>query len=129
VNDYTKFISPMKLQEYLATGRPVVGTPIPYLKDFSEVIALAKTAEQWSAAIENALSPEALSPQRVEQRRRVAGQYDWGRVVFRIAWTICCSLGPDYVRRITQAYMPRAQVAGRRREMPAAAVADQRSQT
>ena len=128
VNDYTKFISPMKLQEYLATGRPVVGTPIPYLKDFSEVIALAKTAEQWSAAIENALSPEALSPQRVEQRRRVAGQYDWGRVVFRIAWTICCSLGPDYVRRITQAYMPRAQVAGRRREMPAAAVAAQRSE-
>jgi glycosyltransferase involved in cell wall biosynthesis len=112
INDYTRFISPMKLQEYLATGRPVVGTPIPYLQSFCEVVNLAETPQQWSAAIGTALGPHARSRKLVEQRRRVARQYDWSNIVLRIAWAICSTLGDDYVRRITQAYFPPSLVAG-----------------
>jgi len=40
---YTKFIYPLKLHEYLAAGRPTVGTPIRSLVDFASVIALPRT--------------------------------------------------------------------------------------
>ena len=113
INDYTKFICPMKLNEYLASGRPVVGSPIPCLKLFSDVVALAETPEQWSAALTDALRLAASSRRRVDQRRRVARQYDWGRIVLRIAWTICGSLGDYYVRRITEAHGPPPQFIGR----------------
>jgi glycosyltransferase involved in cell wall biosynthesis len=112
INDYTKFISPMKLHEYLATGRPVVGSPIPYLRLFPDVVSLAETETQWSAALRESLRPEANSRQRVEQRQRVAKQYDWGRVVLHIAWTICRSLGDRYVRRLAEAYGPPPQFVG-----------------
>src|SRR5208283_729816 len=32
VDDYTKYIYPLKLHEYLASGNPVVGSPIPSLQ-------------------------------------------------------------------------------------------------
>ncbi|HUS46787.1 MAG TPA: glycosyltransferase [Phycisphaerae bacterium] len=113
LNDYTKFITPMKLHEYLASGRPVVGSPIPYLGLFRDVLALAETPRQWSAAIGEALRPHASGPQRIKQRRRVARRHDWGRIALRIAWAICGSLGDDYVRRVTEAYGPPPLFAGR----------------
>src|SRR5579862_1657918 len=45
INGYTENIYPLKLHEYLASGRPVVGTPIRSLKDFSGLISLARTAD------------------------------------------------------------------------------------
>ncbi len=47
-NDYTKYIYPLKLHEYLAGGKPIVGTPIRSLLDFAHVIKLASTQEEWS---------------------------------------------------------------------------------
>jgi hypothetical protein len=45
----------MKLHEYLASGRPVVGSPIRS-KDFVHVIRLARTTDEWSTAQRHALS-------------------------------------------------------------------------
>ena len=106
INDYTKFISPMKLQEYLATGRPVVGSPIGYLRHFAGVIALAETEEQWSDALCEALRPESGAPERAARRQGIAKAYDWDRVVLHIARVLCGSLGDDYLRDITEAYGP-----------------------
>jgi hypothetical protein len=47
----------MKLHEYLATGRPVVGMPIRSLQVFDDVVTLARTPAEWSAA-----SPMRSSP-------------------------------------------------------------------
>ena len=54
-NELTESISPLKLREYLVTGKPVVSTPLPETKPFAEWISLAATAEQWEAAIRLAL--------------------------------------------------------------------------
>ena len=91
VNDYTKFIYPLKLHEYLASGRPVVGSPIRSLQDFAHIIRLARTTDEWSQAIQDSLSPAACLAEQVEARRCVARQYDWDRLVGLIAQTLCQS--------------------------------------
>lgn len=90
---YTKFIYPLKLHEYLAAGRPTVGTPIRSLQDFSDVVALPRTPEEWSKAIADALEPAASSSERCAARQAVARRYDWHKVVHRIAEVIANRLG------------------------------------
>jgi glycosyltransferase involved in cell wall biosynthesis len=99
---YTKFIYPLKLHEYLAAGRPTVGTPIRSLVDFADVIALPRTHEEWSAAIVEALTPAANTPERCAARRAVARQFDWDDVVCNIARTIAGRLGVDVVESACQ---------------------------
>jgi glycosyltransferase involved in cell wall biosynthesis len=102
VNDYTKFIYPLKLHEYLATGRPVVGSPIRSLQDVAQIVRLARTADEWSQALRESLSPVAYSATQVEARRNVARQHDWNRLVEMIAHTLCCRLGPVYQERFRE---------------------------
>jgi glycosyltransferase involved in cell wall biosynthesis len=106
MDDYTKYIYPMKLHEYLATGRPVVGMPIRSLQRFDDVIALARTPAEWSAAIAAALEPEARSPGRVAARRAVAQEHDWERIVREISCTMADRLGPSYRERLERARPP-----------------------
>src|SRR6202040_3412210 len=61
-NDYTKYIYPLKLHEYLAGGKPLVGTPIATLAPLRDVVLLPKTAEEWSSAIQKALSAAENTP-------------------------------------------------------------------
>jgi glycosyltransferase involved in cell wall biosynthesis len=96
MNDYTKFIYPLKLHEYLAAGRPVVGSPIRSLEEFRGIIALAESPEEWSAALSEALTPASLAPDHCEARRTVARDYDWDTIVHGIAGAICGGLGGDY---------------------------------
>ncbi len=103
VDDYTKYIYPLKLHEYLAAGPPVVGTPIRALCDFGHVVGLARTTEEWSEAIARALSPAARSPEQIEARRRVAHRHDWKRLVAMIAGRICEGLGAPYRERFAEA--------------------------
>ena len=81
---YTNFIYPMKLHEYLASGRPVIGTPIRTLLDFSQVVSLARTPDEWSAALAASLSPAATSAESVAARRAVAAEYDWDAIRARV---------------------------------------------
>lgn len=80
---YTQYIFPLKLFEYLASGRPAVGTPIRSLQDFDQVIGLAEGPEEWSAAITAALEPEATAPEHVAERQDLARCHDWGILALR----------------------------------------------
>ena len=58
INDSTKFISPTKTPEYLASGVPVVSTPIrDVVKPYGEkgIVKIASTAEEFVAAAEEYL--------------------------------------------------------------------------
>jgi glycosyltransferase involved in cell wall biosynthesis len=98
-NDYTKYIYPLKLHEYLAGGRPIVGTPIRSLLDFSHVVKLASTQEEWSRALEESLTPDAVSIDQIEKRRSIAKQVDWEALVHTIAGSLCNRIGPFYKER------------------------------
>jgi glycosyltransferase involved in cell wall biosynthesis len=99
IDDYTKFIYPLKLHEYLATGRPVVGSPIRTLQEFSSVVRLARTTAEWSDAIESCLL-ETPNTEASCARRRVAQQHDWEILVKRIALLMCAGLGPEASQRL-----------------------------
>lgn len=93
VNDYTKFIYPLKLHEYLAAGVPVVGSPIRTLLDFRGLIEIAHTADEWSAAITRSLAPGARTPAATAARRATARRHDWDTLAADIARALAERLG------------------------------------
>jgi glycosyltransferase involved in cell wall biosynthesis len=93
INDYTNCIYPLKLHEYLASGRPVVGTRIFTLEEFGDVVTLASTAAEWSVAIAAALHPAAQAEPHRSARQAVARQHDWSPIARRMARLIASGLG------------------------------------
>lgn len=85
VNDYTNYIYPLKLNEYLATGRPTVSSPIDAVRSFSEVVTIASTHAEWLEAIDVGLGVAANTPATVEFRQAYAHEHDWDALVERIA--------------------------------------------
>jgi glycosyltransferase involved in cell wall biosynthesis len=85
LDDYTKYVYPLKLHEYLATGRPVISSRMYSVQEFGSVVAIADTREDWSNAIKHALSSEENSPELRAHRQAVARGYDWDTLVQKIA--------------------------------------------
>jgi glycosyltransferase involved in cell wall biosynthesis len=100
VNDYTKYIYPLKLHEYLAAGLPVVASPIRSLQDFQAVVSLATDVDDWCAGIEAALAPGVREGEALIERQSVARAYDWGVLVARIAALIAERLGPPWPEHV-----------------------------
>ena len=98
--DYTKYIFPLKLHEYLASGKPVVGSDIRSLHEFTKVVRIAHDTDEWVDAIAEALSPAMHSPERIAERQTVARAYDWDALAERVAGIVCERLGPEYAERL-----------------------------
>jgi glycosyltransferase involved in cell wall biosynthesis len=79
-NAETATIAPVKINEYLAAGKPVVSTDLPYVCDFNEQHQVLLTApgrpQDFLAAIEQALQLP-VGPATVTRRREVAMKSDW----------------------------------------------------
>ena len=110
-NDYTKYIYPLKLHEYLAGGKPLVGTPIATLAPLGDVVLLPRTAEEWSSAIQQALNPAENTPQRQAARQNFAKEHDWWILVRKISETLAQQLGPEYADRLAQYFQDNQGVA------------------
>jgi glycosyltransferase involved in cell wall biosynthesis len=106
LNDYTNFIYPLKLHEYLASGRPVVASPTRLLQEFDGTIQLCRSSEQWSVGISTALQPEANSVEARRARQEIAKKHDWDTIVRSIVRTFCRKLGPQYERFMDPASFP-----------------------
>ena len=74
-NKHTYTIYPLKINEYLASGLPVVSTPFSILDDFDGIIELADTPEQFAQALRRALADTTV--QRVQQRVDMAQRNSW----------------------------------------------------
>lgn len=46
-NKLTDNISPLKLKEYIATGKPIVATSLPEVKDISFLLNVSDSSEEW----------------------------------------------------------------------------------
>ena len=71
VNRQTKHSNPLKLREYLATGKPVVSVVTPETATFGEVVYLAEDREAYLAAIERAMREDSAE---LRQKRMAAVQ-------------------------------------------------------
>jgi len=75
INEYTKNMFPMKFFEYLATGKPIVLTPLPAVNEYREICYIAKDKEEFVGYIEQALSENNLE---LKQRRiEIAKENTW----------------------------------------------------
>jgi len=72
-------VYPLKLHEYLASGKPCIGSGLASLREFSEVVQIAETPQEWLGAIQFAIDDQ--DPKRAERRVQVA--YD-NRLEIRI---------------------------------------------
>ncbi len=86
--DYTKYIYPLKLHEYLAAGQPIVATRINALEAFAHVVALVDSEDSWSAAIAAGMTPAMHAAAERDRRQAVARQHDWDTLVGRVAAVI-----------------------------------------
>ncbi len=85
VNDYTRYIYPLKLHEYLAAGRPTVSSPIQAVSGFANVVSIVTDDAEWLAAIERGLDEGNGSGATVQARQSVARSQDWDTLVGQIA--------------------------------------------
>ena len=85
MNKATEFINPTKGLEYMATGRPIVGTPVrDVVRQWSEIVHVAEnTVESFAAAVERALS-EGPESERVQRGLELAKAASWEATVDRM---------------------------------------------
>ena len=88
--EWVKYCYPLKLHEYLAAGLPVISTDIPAVREFSDVVRIAGSPEEWIAAIGASLEQD--SPEQLARRIEIARQNSWASRVETISGLVERSL-------------------------------------
>ncbi|MBI4230647.1 MAG: glycosyltransferase [Planctomycetes bacterium] len=78
-NAYTRTCFPLKFFEYLATGRPVVGAPLPALAPYERFYLACEGPEAWLRALEE--EPAVPARERIAEARRHTYRARVGRIL------------------------------------------------
>lgn len=74
VSAFTETISPLKLNEYLASGRPVVSSPLPEARRRHAFVAVANSIDDWCTELRSSLSAaQTLSERAIGVDSELAG--------------------------------------------------------
>jgi glycosyltransferase involved in cell wall biosynthesis len=76
---WTERSSPLKLQEYLAAGKPIVATPFPEAQTFGTFVQVAADGAGFVCAIEEALAMD--TPERATLRQEAVQSNTWDATV------------------------------------------------
>lgn len=116
LNDSTRFISPTKIPEYLAGGKPVISMPIrdvihPYGE--KRLVSIAATADEFVASIEDILQLKKEEVARWlskvdQQLSQNSWDYTWKRMMTLIESSIASR--EDNVEDRTSVYQPEASI-------------------
>ena len=74
-DDWSAAVNPAKLKEYLALGKPVVSTPFPELKKYSDVVYEAASAQDFADLIRSAIAWN--NEELVAQRQKRVEKFSW----------------------------------------------------
>jgi glycosyltransferase involved in cell wall biosynthesis len=81
INTATDFINPTKGLEYMATGKPIVSTPVrDVVRQWSDIVRIAGTTDEFIAATEEALKAGPDDP-RIRMGRELAQKNSWESTV------------------------------------------------
>jgi glycosyltransferase involved in cell wall biosynthesis len=75
LNETTRNIYPLKLHEYMASGKPIVTTAIPAIEGFEDLLLVARNNEEFIGAIGRAV--EEKDPGLEKRRRECARLNSW----------------------------------------------------
>ena len=81
-NDITKGNYPLKIDEYLAMGKPVIATRTIAMKLFEDYTYLADKPEDYSGLVKKALKEN--SKEKEEQRIAFANSHTWENCVNKV---------------------------------------------
>src|SRR5690606_13024498 len=97
LNKATEYINPTKGLEYMATGKPIVSSPVrDVVRQWSDVVYLAHGADEWIAAVEKALDSDAPDrQQRIEKGLALARAGSWERTVQQMQDLIRQAIGRE----------------------------------
>jgi glycosyltransferase involved in cell wall biosynthesis len=73
---FTSYGSAIKVREYLATGKPVVISPLPEYEHLSAVLRIARSREEFLRLVEDALAEEGDEPASARQNAVSDGTWD-----------------------------------------------------
>ena len=93
LNQQVRNANPLKLREYLATGRPVVTVRNPEIERFAKWVRIADGREAFLSAIEEALLPEP--PTAAQERLAAVREMTWDNRVEEVIQTV----GRAYARK------------------------------
>lgn len=96
INEATEYINPTKALEYLATGRPVISTPVAdVVRQYSDLVAIEKDADGFLSRIEEFLAGN--NEQRIEKGLQKASGCSWDNTVGRMRALIAEATGQEPV--------------------------------
>jgi glycosyltransferase involved in cell wall biosynthesis len=75
-HSFTSYGSAIKVREYLATGLPVVISPLPEYEPMSEVLRIARSNDDWFRLVEEALNESDPALPRARQGAVSKGTWD-----------------------------------------------------
>jgi beta-glucosidase/6-phospho-beta-glucosidase/beta-galactosidase len=104
-NAATQYINPTKGLEYMATGRPIVGTPVrDVVRQWSDIVRIASTADEFIAAAQAALEA-GRDDERVRRGIELAKRSSWEATVATMQGLIREAITPRE-RRSTRPVAP-----------------------
>jgi hypothetical protein len=107
INAATEYINPTKALEYLATGRPVISTPVKdVVRQYSDLVEIVKTTEQFINAAEKLLN--APHNDRIQRGIDKAKQCSWETTVQQMQGLVKQAIGRKE-RRSARKITPLAQ--------------------
>jgi len=75
-HSFTSYGSAIKVREYLATGKPVVISPLPEYEAMSDVLRIARSHDDWFRLVEEALQENDPAMARARQAAVANGTWD-----------------------------------------------------
>ncbi len=80
MNASTQYINPTKALEYMATGRPIISTPVrDVIRQWSHIVQIVKTADEFIAAAERLLRERDST--RIQKGLELARKSSWENTV------------------------------------------------
>jgi beta-glucosidase/6-phospho-beta-glucosidase/beta-galactosidase len=94
INAATQYINPTKGLEYMATGKPIVSTPVrDVVRQWTDIVRIASGADEFIAAAEQALA-ERGNDDRVRRGIELAKQSAWEPTVAKMQGLIRDAITP-----------------------------------
>lgn len=89
--------NPLKMFEYMASGKPIVSVPIKEAMQYSDVISIAHNKEEFCRAIRWELQNDTM--ERNRRRVEIAGRHCWDNQVEKISDLIMQTITAKHTRK------------------------------